>query len=436
MRNGKPIAEGRVLRWAMYDVASSNYQVLVPTFFGLYFLAFAGAEDGVARLAWGATAGVSMLVAVVVAPLVGAWSDRTGRQFAALLGLTAACVAGTFLLPAATRTGLLAGCAMFVVAQSAYTVASSVYDSLVVDVAPAGRRARASAFGWSLGLAGGLAGLLIARGLVEGYEPGAQVHRLEWVFLAAGVLFAVLAVPGLWGVRSIRSGRAPGAPADGPRAHARVIGTVRGWREHRELLKLVGSFFLVNDVLVTLQFFVAVVLASKFGIAVDGILRLLVMMSLIAIPSTLFFGVLADRWGPRRSLALLCVLLAGSILLLALGTAPWTVTAAVVLCGFAYGSVQAIYRSFYGSLVPEPRATELFGFNAVAGRLSAVAGPLVFGIVAALWGDSIALLVLLAPLLLGIVLLARVNTGAGGAGFGVPVAQGAAPRLVQAPQDR
>jgi UMF1 family MFS transporter len=158
------------------------------------------------------------------------------------------------------------------------------------------------------------------------------------------------------------------------------------------------------------QFFVAIVVASRFGVAVEGILRLQLMGTLIAVPATLFFGVLADRWGARRIIMVLCGGLALAILLLAFGPTAWAPTAAFVMLGLVYGSVQAVYRAFYATLIPGEKASELFGFNAIAGRLSAALGPLIFGAVAAAAGNTAALCVLLIPLALGVGLLAR--TGA------------------------
>jgi UMF1 family MFS transporter len=85
---------------------------------------------------------------------------------------------------------------------------------------------------------------------------------------------------------------------------------------------------------------------------------------------------------------------------------------AVVLLGLIFGSLQAVFRSLYASLVPPQRAGELFGFNAVAGRLSAAVGPLIFGIAsAAFGGPTWALVLLLVPLAAGVALLGRAQTG-------------------------
>jgi UMF1 family MFS transporter len=64
----------------------------------------------------------------------------------------------------------------------------------------------------------------------------------------------------------------------------------------------------------------------------------------------------------------------------------------VVLLGLVYGSLQAVCRTMLALLVPPEKAAELFGFNAVAGRLSAALGPLAFGAVAAASGSETAAL--------------------------------------------
>jgi UMF1 family MFS transporter len=83
---------------------------------------------------------------------------------------------------------------------------------------------------------------------------------------------------------------------------------------------------------------------------------------------------------------------------------------AVVLLGLVFASVQAVFRSLYASLVPSAQASELFGFNAVAGRLSAALGPLVYGVTAAIFGSNTwALCLLFLPLAAGACLLAAAD---------------------------
>ena len=414
----------RVLGWALFDVASSTYVALVPVFFGLYFSSVIAGGKPSASAYWGVLAAASLVLAGILAPIAGAFADRAARWFPVLVGATALCVLATVMLPFVATWGLVAAGAVFVLAQVGCTLATSLYDSLVVDVAAPSHRGRISGLGWALGLLGGIVAIAGAIVLMEGVAPAEQIERLGSVFVAAGVLFAVLAVPGITGLRGLRASSSPARQADARISSLRVVATtLRGWRDHRQALRVLLSFFLINDVLVTIQFFIAIVLTARFGLAVEGLLWLSLLFHVIAIPSTLLFGMLADRWGQRRTVVTLSAGLAGAIVLLAFGRADWAPVAAVVLLGLVYASIQAVFRSLYASLVPTGKAAELFGFNAVAGRLSAALGPLVFGAAAAAFGSPTwALCLLLLPLAAGVGLLLSAVLPADGEATGWRVA--------------
>ena len=52
------------------------------------------------------------------------------------------------------------------------------------------------------------------------------------------------------------------------------------------------------------------------------------------------------------------------------------------LAGFALTGVQSLSRTIIGLFAPQNKATEFFGFFAVAGRSSSFIGPTVYGIIA------------------------------------------------------
>lgn len=396
----------RVLGWALYDAASSAYIALVPTFFGLYFIAKVSAGSAGSGY-WGLAAALSVALTGLLAPLTGAYADRTARWVIVLAAATALCVIGTLVLPLASAHGALAAAAAFVCAQIGYSLATSLYDSYVVDVAPARYRGQVSGFGWAVGLAGGMSAVLIAIWMMRGIPAGEQVGRLGAVFIMTGLVFGALALPGLGGVRGLR------VPSCPPTRKGALIGSVRGvtstlfrWRAHRPLLQVLAAFFLINDVLVTIQFFIVIVLSARFGLSVEGMLWLSLLFSAIAIPATLLAGRAADQRGGRPVLVGMCLGLGAAIALLAAGSGDWVPVAVIVLLGFVFAPIQANFRALYASLVPPHRAAEMFGFNVIAGRLSAAIGPLVFGAVATwLGGNTVALLVLLLPLGAGVVLL-------------------------------
>ena len=56
--------------------------------------------------------------------------------------------------------------------------------------------------------------------------------------------------------------------------------------------------------------------------------------------------------------------------------------------GLVQGGIQSLSRSYYGRLVPQGKSSEFFGFYNMMGKASAIIGPALEGIVAALTGDS------------------------------------------------
>lgn len=86
-----------------------------------------------------------------------------------------------------------------------------------------------------------------------------------------------------------------------------------------------------------------------------------------------------------------------------------------ILLRLVFGSLQAACRSLFASLAPIDRAAEFFGFNALAGRLSAALGPLTFSaVVAATGSEQAAVLSLIVFLVLGGLVLSGVPTPAMG----------------------
>jgi UMF1 family MFS transporter len=392
----------------MYDAASSTFAALVPPYFGLYFLGVVAPAHPGAVAYWGLLIAAAIVLAGVLSPIVGAFADRTGQWLQVLAAMTVICVGATLLLPQAARGHALLACAAFLIAQIGYTLATNVYDSLVVEVAPAGRRGLASGIGWALGLCGGVIAILAALAVIHGLPASGQVQGLGTVFLIAAILFGILAVPAMAALRGMRPGRSDASRQRGEFAASLgdVASTLRAWRQHRETLRILGAFFLINDVLVTLVFFTTITLSTRFGLTVEGLLQLSLVFHVIAIPSTIAAGVLADRWSGRRTLIGMSVVLAAAILLMAVSTRAWVPLVAVALLGLVFGSMQALFRSLYASLVESDRAAQLFGFNSLAGRLSAAVGPIIFGSAAAALGSqSLALFTLLVPLAAGAALL-------------------------------
>jgi UMF1 family MFS transporter len=399
-----------VLAWALYDVASSAFAAVVPPFFGLYFVSVIAGDRPGAQAQWGLIAALALALPGLLAPFAGAWADRRGRWLGLLAATTALCVVATIAMPTTAPGKVLWAAALFVAAQLGYTLAVSVYDSLLVRVAAPEHVGRVSGLGWSVGLGGGILALAASLILFRGLPAEAQAARLSGAFLLAGLLFAGFAVPGLLGLRRLGVPPAAARAFAFGAAYASVLGTLRHWRRQREVFRFMIAYYLLNDALVTILFFIAILLRARFGLDVQALLALALLYHVLATPATLAFGHAADRWGPRPVICVQVAILGAAILVLAFGTGTYAPVVVIVLLGLVYGSLQAVCRSLLALLVQPEKAAELFGFNAVAGRLSAALGPLVFGAVAAASGSETAALVsLLAFLIAGVVVLSSLR---------------------------
>ena len=138
----------------------------------------------------------------------------------------------------------------------------------------------------------------------------------------------------------------------------------------------------------TIIYFTGIFLKESFGLSVQQVLWHSLAFQLVAIPSTLAFGWLGDRWGQQRALLLSLGIWAVVLLLMVFANGPWAPLAIVGCLGLVLGSTQSLCRSMFARIFPADRAGEYFGFHALAGRASSALGPLLFGAVAALAGSQ------------------------------------------------
>lgn len=267
--NPRTWRDRRVLRWAMFDVATSTYIALVPGFFGLYFATVLAQGNTGAGALWGATAALAVVASAVIAPLAGAWADRHGRWLRVITLATIVTIAATALLSLSLPLGMAWAAAIFLLAQVGYTVGIGQYDSMLVRLAQPAKRSRASTLAWATGMLGGILALTSALWLLREVPREMQVDRLPLVFLLAAGLFAVLAAPALLAMRGIvASPDRATAPVRASSPLRDVWRTCREWRRHETAVVLLVGFFLVNDVVVTLQFFGSIVLRERFDLLI------------------------------------------------------------------------------------------------------------------------------------------------------------------------
>jgi UMF1 family MFS transporter len=299
--------------------------------------------------------------------------------------MTVASSAATALLVTVGAGDVTRGIVLFAIAHVAHLLALSLYNSYLPLIAPSNLLARVSGLAWGLSYLGSVACYFLTLPFTRGGLEGANAANFTGAFAVAAVFLALIGIPAVLFLP-------PSAPSptdrDAPGAYRRILATFAEWRRDRNVPKFLLAYYLVNDGIVTATFFTALTFRKSYGMEVQEILALTLVLQVVAIPATIFFGWLGGRWSQRGATNLALVLWIGVLVLMASAEGRNGAIIATIALGFVLGSTQSLFRSMYAALVPIDRASEYFGFHTLIGRTSAALGPLVFGLVSAATGSQ------------------------------------------------
>jgi MFS transporter, UMF1 family len=369
------------LAWALYDFANTIFSFAIVSFaMSLWSIRFLGEANG--TFWFTAAVSVSVLINAIVSPVLGAMSDRVGRRKPFLAFFTALCIGGTVVIGVVDiRLGLVA----FALANFAYQAALIYYDAILPDVARPIARGRLSGIGVALGYCGTL---LVGVLLLLGISTDTAGRSTPSTFVLVGGLFLLFAGPLFLLVREETRTRGHFSALDAARSWTQLGATVRHARETPGLLRFIVARFFYSDPVNT-----AIAVMSAFAVHAVGFtegqaLQVLLILTVVAVIASFGWGFLADRWGPRRTLfAVLGTWALGlAIITLFLSTIPFLIAGA--LLGAGLGGVGVVDRLMLLRLSRPERIGEMFGLYGLAGKFSAVVGPIVYGVIVATLLDS------------------------------------------------
>ncbi|MFD0005409.1 MFS transporter [Streptomyces sp. NPDC127178] len=421
--------------WYFYDWACSVYSTSVLTvFLGPYLTSVAeeaaDADGFVHPLGIPVRAGsffaysvsLSVIVAVLVMPLVGAAADRTGRKkpllaAAAYLGATA--TTAMFFLDG---DRYVLGGLLLIVANAAQSVAMMLYNSYLPQIAPPEERDAVSSRGWAFGYASGSLMLVMNLVLYLAHDSfGVSESTAVRICLAsAGLWWGTFAIIPLRRLRDRRSAADP-AKASAKNAEAagkptvqgfrQLAATIRDMRRHPLTLAFLLAYLVYNDGIQTVISQASIYGSEELGLEQSTLIGAVLLVQVLAVVGALAMGRLARIYGAKRtilgSLVAWTVTLAAGYFLPA-GAPTWFFVLAAGI-GLVLGGSQALSRSLFSHLIPPGKEAEYFSAYEMSDRGMSWLGPLLFGITYQLTGSyRDAIISLVAFFVIGFALLARV----------------------------
>ena len=377
------VRRAEVVSWAMYDFANSGYTTVVITaVFNAYFVAVVAGNAPWATFAWTAALAVSYALIMITAPVIGAYADAHAAKKRLLLFTTVGCVVFTAGLALVGRGELAFGVALVILSNYFFGSGENLIAAFLPEISRGEAMGKVSGWGWSLGYCGGL----VALGLCIVYVTYAQAQGAtadEFVpvtMLITAALFAIASLPTFIFLRE-RAQPVVGASDVMRSAFARLTDTLGHARRHTDLWRFLVCVVFYQAGIQTVVALAAVYAQEVMKFTTRDTLFLILVVNVTAAAGAFAFGHVQDRIGHVKTLVITLIgwLVAVVLAWMAETTAMFWVVANLV--GVCMGSSQSAGRALVGYLSPPARTAEFFGLWGLAVKLSAILGPMTYGLV-------------------------------------------------------
>lgn len=353
--------------WYFYDFACSVYSTSVLTvFLGPYLTSVAKAAadaDGFvhplgipirAGSVFAYAVSASVVLAVLLMPMAGAWADRTGRKkpllaVAAYVGATA--TTAMFLVGG---DRYLLGAFLLIVANASLSVSMVLYNAYLPQIAEPDERDAVSSRGWAFGYTSGALVLVFNLIVYSGHESfGLSESAAVRICLAsAGVWWGAFTLVPLRRLRDRRI--APGGEGAVGSGWRQLVATLKDMRQHPLTMSFLLAYLVYNDGIQTVISQASIYGSEELKLDQTTLIVAVLLVQVLAVAGALGMGRLARTHGAKRtilgSLGVWAVILAAGFFLPA--RAPLWFFALAAAIGLVLGGSQALSRSLFSHLVP------------------------------------------------------------------------------------
>ncbi len=405
-----PSGPFRIFAWTLFDFANTAFSVIVVTV--IYSRYFTNHVAGGRRIFWGIAVSVSMVLAALLSPPLGAAADASGNRKRFLLALTLLSAVCTMLLSTVHAGMVVAGMALFIAANVGFEGGLVFYDAFLPGLTSPSRYGRISGYGFAMGYLGALAVLLLVQATLKDAADPAYFDSVRNSFIIAGGFFLLFSLPlFLWvGEPPAPSAVRRGYIREGMRKSRSTLTAILTQAELAPLKKFLIAFFLYNDAIITVIAFAAIFAAETLRMTDTDIIVFFAIVQTSAILGSFLFGFITDRIGPKRTILITLTGWVGIVIGAYFVQTVGAFYVVALFAGMAIGSTQSSSRSMMALLTPENREAEFFGFyDGLCGKSSAVLGPLVYGLLSDTAGDRVAVLSIGVFILAGIFILRGVE---------------------------
>jgi MFS transporter, UMF1 family len=299
-----------------------------------------------------------------------------------------------------------------------YAYGEALTAAFLPELAKREALGKVSGWGWSFGYFGGMLSLGLSLAYVIWAQKQGQKAE-QFVPVTMAITAAVYGLAALVTFALLRERAVPqGGASHGLRdSLARLAATYHEARRFRDFSWLLATALAYQAGISVVIALAAVYAEQVLGFAQAQTMMLVFLVNIAAAVGAFAFGYWQDRTGHKGALALT---LAGWIVMCVLAALTRSAAlfwVAAVIAGLCMGSSQSAGRAMAGLLAPPQRLAEFFGLWTFATRLSAIVGPMTYGLVTWVTAGNhrLAIVSTAAFFVIGLMLLRRVNVERGAA---------------------
>ncbi len=379
--------------------------IIVTVIYSRYFTnQVAGGQE----FLWGLAVSLSMILAAVIAPPLGAAADYSRRKKLFLLLFTLASVFSTGLMFFVGEGMVLLGILLFVIANVGFEGGIVFYDAFLPSITSRHSYGRVSGYGFAMGYLGALAILLIVRLILPESTHPEYFWFVRFSFVVAASFFLLFSLPMFFWVPEPMptEARPPQIIRYGYRQATETFRALFVKREHPSTARFLVAFFIYNDGILTVIAFAALFAENVLHMSSTEIIGFFAIVQTSAVLGSFGFGILTDKIGPKKTISITLLIW----IAITIGAYFVASVEAFYLVAFgagaAIGSSQSASRSLMALLTPKEREAEFFGFyDGLCGKASAAVGPSLYGLVTDFTSERFAVLFIGAFFLVGLIVL-------------------------------
>jgi MFS transporter, UMF1 family len=384
-----------VKHWAYYDFANSSYVLIFQSFLVPMLFSTLLIKQGFDKLSWGLANGLSTLLGVILAVVIGRFADMGDRlrtfKFIVFISFIL-----MMLFSVSVGYFQYLSFHLFVITNAIFIASIAISDSLLTFISKRETKNEYSGTAWGFGYVGGILCLIIVM-IIQKFSS--EYSPLVFGFVALFYFgFSLYAFKGLDSSASLID------------YNSKDELPVERKIKIPDLLKLLTGYWLIAEAITVYILFYAYYANEEVKMSSFEVSFSLILLQTVAIFSTWIGGKLADKHSTLKLLGF--SILIWVIIVSLMVTLPYkpVVYFVVVLTGLVIGNSQSYLRAQFSSVVDKKTAGQNFGYYAIASQASVIVGPIIHGYLSdSFHSQKIPLFLLCLTMIIGFILIRNVT---------------------------